>query len=127
MLVYVGPDVIPAVITYRGGLIDSRRLPSSQQQSEDRSRRNALPFEITAIFRQWICAYGRYTTSGRTGWRRLYQFAQIGFSASGQYGLADYVAQSQYRSKIGSLGRKRLKKFNIDAAPARKPLVATKD
>jgi len=75
-----------------GALIDSR------------SGCNALPFEITAIFRQRICAYGRYNMSGRTGWRRLYQFAQIGFSASGQYGLADCVAQSQYRSKIGSLG-----------------------
>ena len=58
---------------------------------------------------------------------RFHQFAQVRFSAAGQHRLTDYIPQLQNRLEISSTGHKWIEDFDVNAAPAWKPLVASKN
>lgn len=58
---------------------------------------------------------------------RFHHFAQVRFSAAGEHRLADFITQVQDRLEISSTGHERIEDFDVDAPPAWKPLVASKN
>src|SRR3974390_2666063 len=58
---------------------------------------------------------------------RFHQLAQIWFATARQHCLTSCITQAQDRLKISSAGLERIEYFNVDAAPAGKPLVTSKN